>query len=289
MSLSITDSMRAGVWMLGAVLSFSLMAIAGRELGGELDSFEIMLWRSLAGIFIVLALAWRFNTLNQIKFNTLKLHTIRNVSHFFGQTLWYLAVTKVTLAQLFAFDFTAPLWVALIAPLFLKETLTKTKFQSIFIGFIGILMIARPEATGLSAGMLAAIFCAVGFAGSILATKLLTRTQSVTCILFWLTVMQCVMSVICAGFDGIIALPNIANLHWVAVTSVGGLTAHFCITTALTLAPASIVAPLEFLRLPLIAVIGYFVYAEALSLFTLGGAILIIGANIANLRKAETG
>ena len=265
------------------------MAIAGRELGGELDSFEIMLWRSLAGIFIVLALAWRFNTLNQIKFNTLKLHTIRNVSHFFGQTLWYFAVTKVTLAQLFAFEFTAPLWVALIAPLFLKETLTKTKFLSIFIGFIGILMIARPEATGLSAGMLAAIFCAVGFAGSILATKLLTRTQSVTCILFWLTVMQCVMSIIGAGFDGIIALPNTANLHWVAVISVGGLTAHFCITTALTLAPASIVAPLEFLRLPLIAVIGYFVYAEALSLFILGGAILIIGANIANLRKAETG
>jgi drug/metabolite transporter (DMT)-like permease len=97
------------------------------------------------------------------------------------------------------------------------------------------------------------------------------------------------MSIIGAGFDGIIALPNTANLHWVAVISVGGLTAHFCITTALTLAPASIVAPLEFLRLPLIAVIGYFVYAEALSLFILGGAILIIGANIANLRKAETG
>ena len=289
MSLSITDSMKAGVWMLGAVISFSLMAIAGRELAGELDSFEIMLWRSLAGIFIVLAIAWRFNTLNQIKFDNLKLHTIRNVSHFFGQTLWYFAVTKVTLAQLFEFEFTAPLWVALIAPLFLQETLTKTKFLSIFIGFIGILMIARPEATGLSAGMLSAIFCAVGFAGSILATKLLTSTQSVTCILFWLTVMQFVMSIVCAGFDGIISLPNTTNLHWVVVISVGGLTAHFCITTALTLAPASIVAPLEFLRLPLIAVIGYFVYAEALSLFILGGAILIVGANIVNLRKAETG
>ena len=289
MSSSITDSMKAGVWMLGAIISFSLMATAGRELGGELDSFEIMLWRSLAGIFVVLALAWRFNTLNQIKFNNLKLHTIRNVSHFFGQTLWYFAVTKVTLAQLFAFKFTASLWVALIAPLFLKQTLTETKFLSIFIDFIGILMIACTEATGPSAGMLTAIFCAVGFAGSILATKLITRTQSVTCILFWLTVMQCVTSIICAGFDSIIALPNTANLHWVAVIGVGGLTAHFCITSALAQAPASIVEPLEFLRLPLIAVIGYFVYAEALSLFILGGAILIIGANIANLRKAETG
>ena len=285
----ISYPMKASFWMLGAVISFSLMAIAGRELGQELDSFEIMLWRSLAGIFIVLALARHFNTINQIKFNNLRLHLFRNISHFFGQSLWYFAVTKVTLAQLFAFEFTAPLWVALIAPLFLKETLTKGKFLTILVGFIGVLIIARPEATGLSLGILAAIFCALGFAGSILATKLLTRTHSVTCILFWLTVMQFIMSVICAGFDGTIAVPNTQNIHWIAIISVGGLTAHFCITTALTLAPASIVAPLEFLRLPLIAVVGYLVYAEALSIFILVGAILIVGANIANLRNAETG
>ena len=285
----ISYPMKASFWMLGAVISFSLMAIAGRELGQELDSFEIMLWRSLAGIFIVLALARHFNTINQIKFNNLRLHLFRNISHFFGQSLWYFAVTKVTLAQLFAFEFTAPLWVALIAPLFLKETLTKGKFLTILVGFIGVLIIARPEATGLSLGVLAAIFCALGFAGSILATKLLTRTNSVTCILFWLTVMQFIMSVICAGFDGTIAIPNTLNIHWIAIISVGGLTAHFCITTALTLAPASIVAPLEFLRLPLIAVVGYLVYAEALSIFILVGAILIVGANIANLRNAKTG
>ena len=284
----ISYPMKASFWMLGAVISFSLMAIAGRELGQELDSFEIMLWRSLAGIFIVLALARHFNTINQIKFNNLRLHLFRNISHFFGQSLWYFAVTKVTLAQLFAFEFTAPLWVALIAPLFLKETLTKGKFLTILVGFIGVLIIARPEATGLSLGILAAIFCALGFAGSILATKLLTRTNSVTCILFWLTVMQFIMSVICAGFDGTIATPNTLNIHWIAIISVGGLTAHFCITTALTLAPASIVAPLEFLRLPLIAVVGYLVYAEALSIFILVGAILIVGANIANLRNAKT-
>ena len=288
MFLFISYPIKAGFWMLGAVISFSLMAIAGRELGQELDSFEIMLWRSLAGIFIVLALAWHFNTINQIKFNNLRLHIIRNISHFFGQSLWYFAVTKVTLAQLFAFEFTAPLWVALIAPLFLKETLTKGKFLTILVGFIGVLIIARPQATGLSLGILAAIFCALGFAGSILATKLLTRTNSVTCILFWLTVMQFIMSVICAGFDGTIAIPNTLCIHWIAVISVGGLTAHLCITTALTLAPASIVAPLEFLRLPLISLVGYFVYAEALSISILVGAILIVGANIANLRESET-
>ena len=285
MFLSFDTSTKAAFWMLGAVLSFSLMAIAGRELGGELDSFEIMLWRSFAGIFIVLSLALQFGTLNQIKFTDLKLHAIRNACHFFGQALWYFAVTQVTLAQLFAFEFTAPLWVALMAPLFLQETLTKRKFLIICVGFAGILVIARPEADNLSPGMIAAIFCAIGFAGSILTTKLLTRKHSVTCILFWLTIMQFFMSLGLAGVDGDIAVPKSTSLHWCAIISIGGLTAHFCITTALTLASATIVAPLEFLRLPLIAVAGYFVYAEALSIFVLIGAILIIGANIANIRN----
>ncbi len=285
MFLSFDTSTKAAFWMLGAVLSFSLMAIAGRELGGELDSFEIMLWRSFAGIFIVLSLALQFGTLNQIKFTDLKLHAIRNACHFFGQALWYFAVTQVTLAQLFAFEFTAPLWVALMAPLFFKETLTKRKFLIICVGFAGILVIARPEADNLSLGMIAAIFCAIGFAGSILTTKLLTRKHSVTCILFWLTIMQFFMSLGLAGVDGDIAVPKSASLHWCAIISIGGLTAHFCITTALTLASATIVAPLEFLRLPVIAVAGYFVYAEALSIFVLIGAILIVGANIANIRN----
>ena len=128
MFLTFSASLKAGFWMLGAVFSFSLMAISGRELGGELNSFEIMLWRSLAGILIVLAFAWQFNTLDQIKFTHLKLHALRNISHFFGQTLWYFAVTQITLAQLFAFEFTAPLWVALMAPLFLKRHLQNANF-----------------------------------------------------------------------------------------------------------------------------------------------------------------
>ena len=284
MFLTFSASLRAGFWMLGAVFSFSLMAISGRELGGELNSFEIMLWRSLAGILIVLAFAWQFDTLDQIKFTHLKLHALRNISHFFGQTLWYFAVTQITLAQLFAFEFTAPLWVAIMAPLFLKETFTKRKFLAICVGFSGILIIARPEAGSLSIGMLAAIFCAVGFAGSVLTTKLLTRKYSVTCILFWLTVMQFLLSLFFAGIYGNITIPKITSLHWITIISIGGLTAHFCITSALTLAPASVVAPLEFLRLPLIAVVGYFAYNEALSIFVLIGAILIVVANIANLK-----
>ena len=287
MYFTLSTTMKAGLWMVGAVVSFSIMAIAGRELTGKLDSLEIMLWRSLAGMIIVSGLAWHFNLLQQIKFTDLKLHIIRNISHFFGQTLWYFALTQITLAQLFAFEFTAPLWVALIAPFFLKEKFTKWKLITICLGFSGILIIARPEVGGMSVGMLAAIFCALGFAGSILTTKLLTRHYSVTCILFWLTVIQFILSLICAGIDGDITIPNRAWLHWVALISIGGLTAHFCITTALTLAPASIVAPLEFLRLPLIALIGYLVYAEELSIFVLFGAIIIIGANILNLRRTE--
>ena len=77
------------------------------------------------------------------------------------------------------------------------------------------------------------------------------------------------LSLFFAGIYRNIAIPKITSLHWITIISIGGLTAHFCITSALTLAPASVVAPLEFLRLPLIAVVGYFAYDEALSIFVL--------------------
>ena len=155
--------------------------------------------------------------------------------------------------------------------------------MSLAIGFIGILIISRPDAHSLSPALIAGALSAIAFAGSIICTKKLIRDQSTTCILFWLVVMQAVMGLICAGIDFDITLPT--GIHIVYVTVVGccGLLAHFCITRALSLAPAIVVAPLEFLRLPLISVIGFALYDESLNWGILFGAVLIFGANIMNM------
>ncbi|NBS34005.1 MAG: EamA family transporter [Planctomycetia bacterium] len=196
-----SQPIKAAFYMLGTILSFTLLLVGGREMGGQLDTFEIMMYRSFIGIVIVLGVARISGTLTQIKTNRLRLHLGRNLLHFMGQNLWFYAVVFIPLSQLVAFEFTTPLWVLALAPFFLKEKLTLSQIGAAVIGFIGILVVARPGAAEFSWPLMAAIFCAVGFAGAILTTKRLTSDQSVTCILFWLVVIQAVLGVVAAGAD----------------------------------------------------------------------------------------
>ena len=277
------DPIRAGLWMMGAVVSFTLMAVAGREVLHELDTFEVMMYRSFLGICIVLFFSKVAGTVSEINTQQLKLHLTRNITHFTGQNLWFFAVTAITLPQLFAFEFSVPIWVALFAPIFLSEKLTKRRLFAALIGFLGILIVARPDNIGFTPGMIAAALCAICFTGTGIATKLLTRTQSITCILFWLTLMQAVLGIICAGYDFDITFPSLSSLPWVILIGIAGLVAHFCITKALQLADAIVVYPMDFVRLPLATAVGVLFYKEPIQILVFVGAAIILGANFLNI------
>ncbi|MEM6579278.1 MAG: EamA family transporter, partial [Pseudomonadota bacterium] len=120
-------------------------------------------------------------------------------------------------------------------------------------------------------------------AGTVIFTKILTRRQSLVCILFWMTALQSVFGLGFAGFDGDVALPSTSALPWLAIIALCGLSAHFCITSALSIAPATLVSPVDFLRLPVIAFVGYLLYAEPVDIFVFLGAVMIFGANYLNL------
>ena len=277
--------LRAAIWMIGAIFAFTSMAVAGRALAGQFDTFEIMTYRSLLGIIIVVSVAGWAGTLNQITRRSLHLHGIRNLSHFTGQNLWFYAITMAPLAQVFALEFTSPLWVTILAPFFLQERLTRTRVFAALAGFVGILIVTRPgTAMMLNPGLIAAGIAAIAFAGSAIFTRLLTRTETITCILFYLTTMQAVFGLICAGYDGDIAWPQGTAWFWLALVGCAGLLAHFCLTKALSMAPASVVMPIDFARLPIIALVGMLLYGEALELVVFIGAILIFAANYVNIR-----
>ncbi|MDA9641697.1 DMT family transporter [Alphaproteobacteria bacterium] len=210
----------------------------------------------------------------------------RNLAHFSGQNLWFLAVAYIPFAQLFALEFSTPVWVALLAPLFLGEVLTKQRLLAVILGFAGVLIVARPDINQFDFAIVAAVVCAICFAGSMMATKKLTSDQSITCILFWLTLMQLAMGLLATVFMGTVTFPEGVNIIWIVIVGIGGLTAHFCITSALALAPAIVVIPLDFMRLPLISVIGFLAYGEAFELPILVGAGVIFMAILLNL-KAE--
>lgn len=274
----------AGLWMLGSIGAFTAMAVSGRAVASDLDTFEMMLYRSLVGIVIVTCAGLVTRRLHTITARRLPLHVLRNISHFTGQNLWFWALTVIPLAQLISLEFTMPIWVLILAALFLGERLTRRRILVVLIGFAGAILVARPDFGAPDPGMIAAAAAAIGFAGSVVFTKVLTRHETVISILFWLVVLQSLFGLITAGLDGDIAAPSLANIPWLVVLGAAGLIAHMCLTNALMLAPANVVVPFDFLRLPVLTMVGFLFYGEMIDAPVVIGAGLILLANLLNLR-----
>lgn len=274
----------AALWMAGAIASFATMALGGRALSAELDTFEIMAFRSLIGLPAVTALLlWQHG---RAGFATARpgAHAFRHSLHFAAQNCWFYGVATIPLAQLVAIEFTNPIWVALLAPLLLAERLTRGRLLAVGLGFLGILIVARPGVAPLGPGHAAALAAAIGFAVTNICTKRLAATDATLTIVFWMTASQAALGLLSSAPGGI-AMPSAALMPWMLLVGVCGLTAHFSLTQALSLAPASVVAPMEFLRLPVVAVAAALLYGEPLEVAVFAGAALILLGNLLNLRK----
>ena len=282
-----SQPLKAAAWMMGAVVSFVAMAVAGRELHAEMNTFELMLYRSAIGFLAVSAILWgSARGLRQVRTRHVGLHVRRNLFHYIGQNLWFFAVAVIPLSQLVALEFTNPIWVALLAPFLLGETLTRARVAGALIGFLGVLVVAQPGVSPFGPGHAAALVAAVCFALNTIFTKQIMRHDSVLCVIFWMTLLQGTASLV-LSLPGGIPPPSPASWPWLLVVGATGLSAHYSLTSALGYAPASIVAPMEFVRLPLIALVGMLLYHEPLRPAIFAGASLIVAGNLVNLR-AET-
>ncbi len=267
-------------WMGLALLGFSMFAIAGREAGRELPTLQIMLWRGPISLVMLLVIAALTGA--RPKTERLPTHIARSVLHFAAQYSWLTALALIPLAELFALEFTAPLWVAVLAPLVLKERLTASRMAAAALGFVGVLIVIQPGSGAVSTGTLLGLASALGFATAMLATKTLMRTDTAFTILVYMMVIQSVLSTI-LGLPGFV-MPTVTTLLWLVAIAVAGLVSHFSLAQAFSRADAILVAPLDFVRLPLIAVVGALFYGETVAPLMLLGALVIVAANLVNLR-----
>ena len=282
-----TDTIKGSLWMIGGVFCLTSMAIAGKEISLQIDTFEILFFRSVIGVCIILFFLVKKNLLHEINLKEIRTHLKRNLAHFIGQNLWLYALASITLAEVTSLEFTMPKWIVFFSYLMLNEKLDKYKIISVCIGFVGVLITVRPDIETLNLGLIAAAISAIMFALTNIYTRKLTRTESTLTILFFLTSMQLVFGLITSLLDGQLDIPTNENIIWIVTIGFAGLGAHYCITTALSLAPPTVVAPIDLLRLPIVVLIGVFFYSEQGDIFIYFGASLIIFANWLNLKKAN--
>jgi len=270
--------------MTGALLSFSAMAVSIRSLAEKLNIFEILTIRSACGVAVLLALVATHPDLRQtLVLRRMPLHALRNSVHFASQYAWALSLTLLPLATVFALEFTMPAWVAVLAMPFLGERMTVSRAGSILLGFIGVLIIVRPGMESFRPAVLLVLAAALGFAVSLIATKQLTANVGTFAILFWMNVMQLPMAL--AGSDPLFMLKlEATHIPFVIAVGIAGLASHFCLTNAFRVGDATIVVPFDFLRIPLIALVGWLFYGEALDFFVFAGAAVIIVGVVWNLR-----
>ena len=270
--------------MTGALLSFSAMAVSIRELWRTLAIFEILAVRNAAGIVILLTIGLaRPALLSTVSTRHFWLHLMRNGVHYVSQYLWATGLTLLPLATVFALEFTMPAWTTLLAVFFLGERMTPSRIGAVILGFIGVLVIIRPGLESFRPAAFLVLLAAFGYAITLTTTKRLTATDTTFGIVVWMNIMQLPMNL--AGSDPFFVLKiGTADLVPLIALGVAGLSSHYCLSNAFRAGDASLVVPLDFLRIPLIALVGWSLYGESLDIYVFAGAGLIISGVLWNLR-----
>lgn len=273
--------------MSGALLSFSALAISIRTLSGALSVFEILAVRSIVGLIILFGLCIVKPELRPgLAPRRMGLNLIRNVVHFAATYSWAFAITILPFATVFALEFTMPAWVALLAVIVLRERVTLARIVVVVTGFIGVLVIVRPGLESFQPTAFLVLGAALGYAIFNILTKRLTATEGAFGIVFWMNAMQLPMGL--AGSDPMFLFKlGLTQIPSVIAIGIAGLSAHYCLANAFRAGDASFVLPLDFARLPLIAVVGWLFFGEKLDAFTFIGAAIILCGIFWNVR-AET-
>ena len=274
---------RAAGWMAGWLTLMVVIAVAGREAARELSVFQVMLLRSTLGMAMLWPLVRAAGGLAAVRTGRLPQHVLRNAVHYAAQYGWFVALTLIPLAQVVSIEFTMPIWSAALAVAFLGERMSGRKWFAVLLGLVGVAMIVRPRAGEVDAGQLIALASALGFAISVVLVKSLTRTDAAVAISFWMLVVQSAIGL--APALVVWQWPS----AWVVVVAFCGTYSHYCFARAMQHADATLVVPMDFLRVPLTALVGWLMYSERLDLFTALGVGLILAGNVLNLLRWPAG
>lgn len=277
-----SQHLRGALWMGGAVLSFAAMAVAVRELQRHMGSFEILFMRSVVMLAIVWIMLARTG-LGAVRTQRFGTHLARAVLHIGGQYLWVYSIGLLTLATVFAIEFTMPIWAALLAAFFLGERLTGPRLVQLALGLAGVMIILRPGVGAFHPAALAALACSFLYATTMIYTKRLSATESPLAVLFWMSLVQAPITLVAALPHWV--MPVAADLPWIVGIGTGSFTAHYCMTRAMHLVDATVAVPIDFFRLPLIAVVGALFYAEPFDPLVILGATVIFAGTYYSLRR----
>lgn len=261
--------------------SFALMAVAGKELSKNISTAQILFFRSLIGLVILLAIVSVTGT-EPVKSRQIKKHLVRNAAHFVGQYGWFYGIAFLPLAEVFALEFTVPVWTAVAAAILLNETITRIRVISIVLGILGVLIILRPTVEVIDPAAIVVIIGAMGYGVAHTFTRSIVKQDAPLSVLFYMCLIQLPVGFVLTIGDWVI--PTGIMWFWILIVGVAALSGHYGMSKALSHADAVVVVPMDFLRLPLIMLVGLYFYNETVEGFILLGALIMLFGNFLNVK-----
>jgi drug/metabolite transporter (DMT)-like permease len=279
---ALSPNMRGAAWLIAGSICFTGVGVLIKLLGRELDSTQVAFFRCIFGLLFVLPIIFRQNFA--------ALRSQRHAGHFWraalgtvSMVIGFYALTHLTLADVTAISFTTPLFVIIVAVLFLGEKVRWRRWTATAVGFAGVLVMMRPGQGEFDPVMLVALFGALLTSVAVCLVKSLTGSESTRVMLVMFTVWS---TAFLLG-PAIYVWKDPSLWAWIMATAMGLLATigQAFVIKAYTEGEATAVSPFDYLRLPLSVAAGVWIFAEAPSWWTLVGALIIVVSTLYIARR----
>lgn len=273
----LSPTLRGTIWMLVACIGFAGMGALIRYLTRYLPPQELIFFRN------ALALAWMMPWVARVGFAALRtthfrMYAGRSALAFLSMLCWFTALVTLPLAEAIALGFTQPLFATVLAVLILGETVRARRWTATIIGFIGAMVILRPGIEAVTfAHLLVLISSATGAITSVVV-KQLTRTEDPNTIVTYMTLLTTPFALLIA--IPVWQWPDLATWGLLFLLGFLATVGHQASTRAFRFLDASLAASLDFIRLPIAALIAWVAFSESPDIWTWVGGAIIGGASI---------
>jgi S-adenosylmethionine uptake transporter len=277
----ISAAVTGAAWMLFAGLWYTLTGAIVRHLSASLPVFELAFLRAGLTLLLFLPYAVQAGRAGLVT-RQFRVHALRSVLTYAGIVFWFFGVSAIPLGDYYALYFTMPLFTIAGAALALRERVPPQVWIAVAVGFAGALVIIRPGLIAVSLGAVCALAAALTYAGSNVVTRVLSRHDPVAVVVIYSNFLVLLIGLVPAAL--VWRTPTWAETPYVLALGVASTFAQYCYTRAIATAYARVVQPFDFFRLPIAAVLGFFLFGETLEVWTWVGAVIIFAAGSDVLR-----
>lgn len=277
----LSANLRGAVFVTIGALLLVVMAVFVKMLGKRLDSFQILFFRSFVGLLFVLPLAFRYG-LDICRTKYPLKHLTRGGIGILGNFCFFYSITHLLLADAMALQFSRPLFMIVLAALFLGERAGWARGIATVVGFAGIVIITRPFGAGFEPAAIIGALGALFGALVVVAIKQLSKTESTTVIMFYYAFWGAVFSFPAALY--VWQTPTWHELGLLVIVGFLGIVGQSGITRGVSIAETTVVLPFDYLRIVYAGAFGILLFNEFPDAWGIAGTVVIVATTYYILR-----